>query len=84
MIVIVCCLLGEVIVGRLHVCHPQCSALLPRLCRYASRCRLPHRVHLRQVRLGAGRVEAALGGVRVLAQGGTAVGTGVNSYKGEW
>jgi fumarate hydratase, class II len=33
-----------------------------------------------QVRLGAGRIEAALQGVFALAQGGTAVGTGLNAH----
>ncbi len=34
-----------------------------------------------QVRLGIGRIEASLGGLHALAQGGTAVGTGLNTHR---
>lgn len=34
-----------------------------------------------QVHLGIGRIEASLGGLHALAQGGTAVGTGLNTHR---
>ncbi|MCU4180713.1 class II fumarate hydratase [Bosea sp. BH3] len=36
--------------------------------------------YVMQVRLGIGRIEAMLGGLHALAQGGTAVGTGLNAH----
>ncbi len=38
--------------------------------------------YAQQVRMGIARVETALGGIYELAQGGTAVGTGLNTVKG--
>ncbi len=63
----------------------------PQVCSHAVLTPCTHHVHRRhgacrsatQVRLGQERVRAALPGLLQLAIGGTAVGTGLNSWRGE-